>query len=130
MRTLFSLLIVCLLFLTACDKAEELRDLNNPGIELIYPTDIPEIAPDLPLCIKAVVTDDQNLRTLAWDIIEPGSAMIRMHKEVAITSGRSQVIDESIRISEHLKGNYIFRITAVDGSGNTTKLTIPFTLLD
>jgi len=130
MRRFFSLLIICTLLFAACDKAEELHDLNNPGIELIYPFDIPEIAHDLPLCVKAVVTDDQNLRTVGWEIIDPATSFVRMHKELVITSGRSQVIDESIRISEHLKGNYIFRLTAVDGAGNTSKLTIPFTLLD
>ncbi|WP_336513890.1 hypothetical protein [Pollutibacter soli] len=130
MHRLFILLIICSLLFAACDKTEELHDLNNPGIELIYPFDIPEIDHGLPLCVKVVVTDDQSLRTVGWDIIDPGTSFVRMHKELGITSGRSQVIDESIRLSEHLKGNYIFRLTAVDGSGNTSKLTIPFTLLD
>ncbi len=105
-----------------------IEDLSNPEIELIYPSDNPSLSLNLPLCIKAVITDDQRLSSLSWDILESASGSLKMHQQITIPSFRNAIIDENIRLDEHLRGNYIFRITAVDGAGNTSKLTLPFNL--
>jgi hypothetical protein len=122
------LLLVCCIFLVACSKQQIETDLDNPMIELVYPKDIPALRSVQPLCVKTIVTDNAGVSSLYWEILDVNTGKIKLRKELSPNYVRSFVVEEKITLPAELSGEFNFRITAGDRIGNTSKMTIPFSM--
>ena len=127
MIILSRLLVVVFLFLVACNKQDLDKDLDNPSIELIYPKDNPDLWASQPLCVKMIVTENIGLSSLTWEIINSKTGKREKSMELYPSFTRLFVVEEKLTLTE-LSGEYIYKLTASDREGNTSKLTIPFSV--
>ena len=126
MRKINCFLSLFLLIFISCEKLQLDCDQDNPEIKLIYPQDNPKLSSGLPLCIKIVVTDNSLIKRLTWEIVNQENSEQVLTKQEDLSLCRHYVVDETINLKSDLTGNFLFKISAVDGSGNTTKLSFPF----
>jgi hypothetical protein len=122
------LLLVCCIFMVACSKQQIETDMDNPMIELVYPKDIPALRSVQPFCVKTIVSDNAGLSSLYWEILDTKTGKIKLHKDLNPSFVRSFVVEEKIILPSELSGEFNFRITAGDRVGNTSKMTIPFSV--
>ena len=129
MPTMFKLLtlLVFVLLFVACTKKELPPDAENPSIELIYPKDVPVLTQAQPLCVKMIVTENTGLSSLSWTITNINTGKLEKTVDLQPLFTRSIVVDEKVLLPE-LAGEFVFKLAATDVAGNTSKLTIPFSI--
>ncbi len=102
--------------------------MDNPLIELVYPKDIPALTSQQPFCVKAIISDNAGLSTLYWEVIDVKSGQLKLKKDLSPSFVRNFVVDEKIILPAELSGEFTYRITVGDRIGNTSKITIPFSV--
>jgi hypothetical protein len=74
----------------------EIKDLSQAPIEIVYPLDIPELVPGQPLCLKAIINGNRQIFLISWKIFDNSSTK-QLYLEEFRPQGKSYVLE-----SEHI----------------------------
>lgn len=117
--------LILLACIASCSKSSVSTDTNAPTIELIYPKNLPTLDAASPLCVKAVIADNEQLRNVTWRILDGSSRLLRFQENFEI-GGKNFLLDKSIPVPAACSGQQEVEITATDICGNEAKIHFSF----
>ena len=130
MKKIFSAAFVTALFFISCAK-EDLKllpgDTENPAIKIISPLNIPNLQPGDQLTIRAIITDNKLINTVAWELMNTVNPCgNNPYKGVYSMVESIYEMNEKFLLPEDFSGNMLIRLYAVDNTGNFSTKDINF----
>ena len=128
MKFLLICLISMVLFVSSCSKSSVRQNTVKPLMELVYPTDQPVLKPGQPLCIKIIITDDEQIRSVDWSIRQDESNTSLFRNSLSANDTRHYVFDEKFIIPDQFTGDHMVLVKATDQCGNSSDIKLAFTV--
>lgn len=130
MRKIFPAAFITALLFSSCTKNSVCTgnaDTEYPVIKIISPLQIPRLQPGEYLTIKAAVSDNRMLHTVAWEAINAASACGNNPYKAEYSPGEL-VHEMNIKflVPALFSGNRILRLYALDQSGNVTMKDVEY----
>lgn len=132
MKNLFSAAFLSCFFFSSCTKENAKPgitggDTESPTIKVISPLDIPDLRPGDYLDIKATISDNRLINTVAWEAMNAASACGNSPYKAEFSPVEA-VYEMNIKflVPSNFSGNRFIRLYAVDNSGNYTIKDVSF----
>ncbi len=130
MKKLFSAALLSLVITISCTKNAVFipaGDVESPIIQVRQPVNVPNLMPGDYLNIKAIITDNKQVKEVAWEAMNAANACGNSPYKGSFSPLESfYELDIQFLVPPNFAGNRFIRLIALDHSGNLSTVDINF----